>query len=150
MNIGQAARASGVSAKLIRYYEQIHLILPAGRTGGNYRSYGQREVDELRFIRRARTLGYSVEEIRELLRLWRDPSLPAGDVKRAAEAHLAELQARIGEMQAMAQALRDLADGGAAVGRPELPSLEGPPSADPEPPPSSPSTRARRRRSPPE
>lgn len=85
MNIGQAAKASGVSAKMIRYYEQIKLITPAGRTDSNYRSFSEREVNELRFIRRARSLGFSVEEITHLLSLWRDRVRPSREVKAIAD-----------------------------------------------------------------
>jgi Cu(I)-responsive transcriptional regulator len=134
MNIGQAAIASGVSAKLIRYYEQIGLVQAADRTGGNYRRFGQREVDELRFIRRARGLGYTVEEIRSLLALWRDPALPAAGAKAEVDGHLADLEARLAEMQTMAQILRDLAASCAEGTRPEFPSQSDPPS-DSLPPP---------------
>lgn len=128
MNIGEAARASGVSAKLIRYYEQIGLIQPSGRTGANYRSFGPHEVDELRFIRRARTVGFSVEDIRELLALWRDPSLTRDEVKALAEGHLADLERRIAEMQTIADTLRALSQGREGGVRPDRPA-----AADPDP-----------------
>ena len=123
MNIGQAARASGVSAKMIRYYEQIGLIRPADRTDSNYRSFGARDVNELRFIRRARLLGFAVEDIVHLLSLWRDRQRPSREVKAIADAHVKELEARIAEMQAMADTLRQLSSGCAGDDRPDCPIL---------------------------
>ena len=123
MNIGQASRASGVSAKMIRYYEQIGLIRPADRTDSNYRSFGERDVNELRFIRRARSLGFSVEDITHLLSLWRDRQRPSREVKAIAEAHVKELDARIAEMQAMADTLRQLSSCCAGDDRPDCPIL---------------------------
>ncbi|MDB5455795.1 MAG: cueR [Caulobacter sp.] len=123
MNIGQASRASGVSAKMIRYYEQIKLIAPADRTGGNYRSFSDREINELRFIRRARSLGFSVEEIAHLLSLWRDRGRPSREVKVIADGHVRALEAKIAEMQAMVDTLRDLSRGCAGDERPDCPIL---------------------------
>ena len=125
MNIGQAARASGVSAKMIRYYEQIGLVRPANRTDSNYRSFEPRDVNELRFIRRARGLGFSVEEIASLLSLWRDRSRPSREVKAIAERHLADLEARIAEMRGMADTLKELSDCCAGDDRPDCPILDG-------------------------
>ncbi|MEG2730674.1 MerR family transcriptional regulator, partial [Brevundimonas sp.] len=87
MNIGDAARASGVSAKMIRYYEQTDLIPPADRTASGYRDYSDKDVHVLRFIRRSRDLGFSVAEITELLALWQDRSRQSADVKTLARAH---------------------------------------------------------------
>ena len=123
MNIGQAARASGVSAKMIRYYEQIGLVRPAERTDSNYRSFDARNVNELRFIKRARSLGFSVEEITNLLSLWRDRGRPSREVKAIADAHVADLEARIVEMQAMADTLRHLSHCCAGDDRPDCPIL---------------------------
>jgi MerR family gold-responsive transcriptional activator of gol and ges genes len=123
MNIGQAARASGVSTKMIRYYESVGLIRPADRTESNYRSFSDRDVNELRFIRRARSLGFSVEAIGRLLSLWRDRGRPSREVKAIAEQHVADLHARIAEMQAMADTLRHLARGCAGDDRPDCPIL---------------------------
>lgn len=123
MNIGQAARASGVSAKMIRYYEQIGLLRVADRTDGNYRNFDDRNVNELRFIKRARGLGLSVEEIAQLLSLWRDPVRPSREVKAIADAYLADLEARVAEIQSMADALRHLSDRCAGEDRPAWPIL---------------------------
>lgn len=123
MNIGRAAGASGVSAKMIRYYEQIGLIQAAGRTDGNYRSFSDRDINDLRFIKRARSLGFSIDEITKLLSLWRDRERPSQDVRAVADRHVADLQARIGEMQALAATLKALSDACAADERPESPIL---------------------------
>jgi Cu(I)-responsive transcriptional regulator len=123
MNIGQASRATGVSNKMIRYYESVGLIRPADRTDSNYRDFGERDVRELQFIRRARDLGFPVEEIGHLLSLWRDRDRPSREVKAIAEKHVADLDARIAEMQAMADALRNLAKGCVGDDRPDCPIL---------------------------
>ena len=91
MNIGQASKASGVTAKMIRYYDEIDLVRPASRTGSNYREYDDRQINELRFIKRARNLGFSMEEITQLLSLWRDRARPSRDVKAIADRHVADL-----------------------------------------------------------
>jgi MerR family transcriptional regulator, gold-responsive activator of gol and ges genes len=123
MNIGQAARASGVSAKMIRYYEQTDLIPRAGRTASGYRDYSDTDVHVLRFIRRARDLGFSVPEIEELLSLWRDRGRQSADVKRIALQHVEELRHRIAEMEGMAATLATLADCCAGDERPDCPIL---------------------------
>ena len=123
MNIGQASRATGVSSKMIRYYEAVGLIRPADRTDSNYRDFGERDVRELQFIRRARNLGFSVDEIGRLLALWRDGARPSREVKEVAEKHVADLDARIAEMQSMADTLRRLALGCAGDDRPDCPIL---------------------------
>jgi Cu(I)-responsive transcriptional regulator len=130
MNIGEAAKASGVSAKMIRYYESVGLIRPADRTLSNYRDFSAREVNELRFLRRARVLGFSIEEIAQLLELWRDRGRPSRQVKEIALRHVADLDARIAEMQGMADTLRHLAHACAGDDRPDCPilgDLEGQP-----------------------
>ena len=136
MNIGQAARASGVSAKMIRYYEQTGLIPRADRKASGYRDYSDTEVHVLRFIRRARDLGFSVPEIEELLGLWRDRSRQSADVKRIALQHVEELRGRIAEMEAMADSLKTLADCCTGDDRPDCPILAdlGRPNAGPERP----------------
>lgn len=123
MNIGKAAQASGVSAKMIRYYEAQGLIRPADRTEGNYRDFSDRDVNDLRFIRRARGLGFSIDEIGRLLSLWRDDARPSREVKAMAEKHLADLDARIREMREMADTLRHLAHCCAGDERPDCPIL---------------------------
>ncbi|MCC7267307.1 MAG: Cu(I)-responsive transcriptional regulator [Caulobacteraceae bacterium] len=123
MNIGQASRASGVTAKMIRYYDEIGLVRPGSRTEANYREYDEVQVNELRFIRRARSLGFSMEEIAHLLSLWRDRARPSREVKAIADRHLADLDARIAEMQAMADTLRRLSDCCAGDERPDCPIL---------------------------
>src|SRR5260370_30409288 len=109
MNIGQVADASGVSAKMIRYYESIALVPPAARKESGYRSYTDEDVSSLRFIKRARTLGFSIERIGLLMGLWRDKRRESSDVKRIALAHVAELQAKIVELVEMRETHQELA-----------------------------------------
>ena len=124
MNIGAAAAATGVSAKMIRHYEAIGLLRPAARRDNAYRDYGDSDVHELRFVRRARKLGFSIEEIGELLALWRDEERPSRDVRRIAQSHLAELESRIAEMQAMAATLGKLVHACHGDDRPHCPILD--------------------------
>ncbi|HAL06946.1 MAG TPA: Cu(I)-responsive transcriptional regulator [Brevundimonas sp.] len=123
MNIGKAAQATGVSAKMIRYYEAQGLIRPADRTDGNYRDFSDRDLNDLRFIRRARGLGFSIDEISRLLSLWRDDARPSREVKAMAQKHLEDLDARIREMREMADTLRHLAHCCAGDDRPDCPIL---------------------------
>ncbi len=123
MNIGQAAAASGVSAKMIRYYESIGLISPAARTGSGYRVYSDADVHTLRFIRRARDLGFSVDQMTELLALWRDRDRASAEVKKIALNHVAELERKMQELQGMADTLRHLARHCLGDHRPECPIL---------------------------
>lgn len=123
MNIGEAARASGVSAKMIRYYEQSGLIPKAGRTAAGYRDYSKTDVHMLRFVRRSRDLGFSMAEIEELLQLWRDRSRQSADVKRIALARIADLRRRIQEMEEMAATLEHLASCCSGDNRPDCPIL---------------------------
>ena len=123
MNIGQASRATGVSSKMIRYYESVGLIRPADRTDSNYRDFGERDINDLRFIRRARNLGFSVAEIGQLLALWRDRTRPSREVKAVAQKHVAVLDAKIAEMKSMADTLRHLAKCCAGDDRPDCPIL---------------------------
>lgn len=125
MNIGKAAAASGVSAKMIRYYESVGLIPPARRTDTDYRVYSDDDVHVLRFVRRARDLGFSVDDIRELLALWRDKSRASADVKRIAQHHIDELEIRIAALQDMAGTLRQLAEHCHGDSRPDCPILGG-------------------------
>ena len=123
MNIGDAAKASGVSAKMIRYYEEIGLIPSVERTSSGYRSYAPQDLQMLRFVRRARDLGFSVGRIAELLALWRDRSRASGDVKRLALAQVAGLRQKIAEMEDMARILEDLAHACHGDDRPDCPIL---------------------------
>ncbi len=124
MNIGEAARASGLSAKMVRYYESIGLIRPALRTESGYRVYGEDDIHTLRFIRRARGLGFSIEETSELLTLWRDKTRASADVKSFALKHVRELEAKIEELQAMCRTLTHLAGHCHGDERPECPILD--------------------------
>lgn len=123
-NIGEAAALSGVSAKMIRHYESIGLIPEAARTFAGYRLYNDADVHRLRFIRRGRDLGFSIARIETLLGLWSDRSRSSSDVKRLAEAHADELDAKIREMQAMRETLRHLARRCHGDDRPECPILD--------------------------
>jgi MerR family copper efflux transcriptional regulator len=123
MNIGQAAAASGVSAKMLRYYESIDLIPPAGRTEAGYRTYSQRDVDTLRFIRRARDFGMPMDRVKLLVGLWQDNTRPSREVKQIALTQVAELEARIAELTAMKDALADLAKACRGDDRPDCPIL---------------------------
>ena len=123
MNIGEAAKASGVSAKMIRYYEQTGLIPKADRKDSGYRDYSPSDVHMLRFIRRARDLGFAVAEINDLLSLWRDTSRHSADVKRIAQAHIAQLRERIENLEQMAATLGTLVDCCAGDDRPDCPIL---------------------------
>lgn len=124
MNIGQASDASGVSAKMIRYYEEIGLAQPAARTGNNYRVYGEAEVHVLRFIKRARSLGFSLEETDTLLKLWQDKSRTSASVKDVATTHIEDLERRIAEMQGMVKTLRHLTHCCGGDHRPDCPILD--------------------------
>lgn len=124
MNIGEAAKASGISAKKIRYYESIGLIPEAGRSSSGYRVYGDAEIHTLRFIRRARGLGFSVKEVTQLLALWQDRERASADVKALALTHVEELRAKSAELEAMANTLLHLANHCKGNNRPDCPILE--------------------------
>jgi Cu(I)-responsive transcriptional regulator len=124
MNIGEAAKASGVSAKMIRHYEEQGFVPKAARTAAGYRVYRDADIHVLRFVRRARDLGFSMREIRELLGLWGNRRRASADVKRLAQAHVKELDARIAEMQAMRRTLTQLAAHCHGDHRPECPILD--------------------------
>lgn len=122
--IKEAAQRSGVSAKMLRHYEQLGLLPPVARTQAGYRLYGEREVHLLRFIRRARDLGFSMAEITELLALWRNRRRASAQVKRIAQTHIADLDRRLAEMQAMRRTLAELADCCHGDERPDCPILD--------------------------
>ncbi|CAO4174518.1 Cu(I)-responsive transcriptional regulator [Methylorubrum aminovorans] len=122
--IGEAARATGVSAKMIRYYEETGLLGPADRTASGYRVYGESDLHALRFVRRARDLGFSMREIADLLALWQDRSRASAAVKAVALDHVADLRRRIGELEAMARTLEHLAERCCGDDRPDCPILD--------------------------
>lgn len=124
VSIGEAAKVSGVSAKMIRYYESIGLIAAPRRSAAGYRFYDERDVQTLRFVRRARDLGFPVEDIGKLLELWRDGARSSADVKRLAEHHIAELEGKIAALQAMQRTLEQLACACHGDERPDCPILE--------------------------
>ena len=123
MNIGQAADGAGVSAKRIRYYEQIGLIVAAKRSDAGYRFYDERDLHTLRFIHRARQLGFSLPQIATLLALWQDRRRSSANVKKVALAHVAELSMKITELQSMVDTLEDLAARCDGDSRPDCPIL---------------------------
>ena len=124
MNIGEAASASGVSAKMIRHYEEMALLPPARRTESGYRQYEPSDVHTLRFIRHSRDLGFSLTEIAELLSLWQNRHRPSRQVKALAEAHINELEQKASELLAMKAALEHLVHCCHGDDRPECPILE--------------------------
>jgi Cu(I)-responsive transcriptional regulator len=124
LNIGEAAAASGVSAKMIRHYEEIGLVPKAGRTVAGYRIYRDADVHVLRFIRRSRDLGFTMKEIAALLGLWQDRRRASADVKRLATRHMADLDARIAELQGMRRSLENLVHCCHGDDRPDCPILD--------------------------
>ena len=125
MQIGQASKASGVTAKMIRHYEAIDLVPSAGRRDNTYRDYSPTDVHRLQFIRRARDLGFSIAQIRALLRLWSDRDRSNAEVKAIARAHIEELEQKIGQLREMAATLHHLADACDGSGRPDCPIIRG-------------------------
>ena len=123
-NIGEAAARSGVSAKMVRHYESLGLLPKVRRTASGYRLYGEREVHTLRFIRRARELGFGMDEIAQLLRLWQDRRRASSSVKRIAQAHIAELDQRMAEMERMRRTLQHLVGCCHGDQRPDCPILD--------------------------
>jgi Cu(I)-responsive transcriptional regulator len=124
MKIGELAEASGVNAKLIRHYESIGLIPKASRTESGYRSYTENDIQFLRFIKRGRSLGFSMKEIKKLIGLWRNKTRASQDVKALAAAHIKSLETKIKEMQDMAQNLRRLSQNCHGDHRPDCPILK--------------------------
>lgn len=123
MNIGEAAKASGVSAKMIRHYESVGLFPEAARTDSGYRQYTAKEVSTLRFIRQSRDLGFSIEQIRELLGLWQDRKRPSRQVRALAQAHIQELDAKLEELHAMKATLEHLVHCCQGDDRPDCPII---------------------------
>ena len=123
-NIGDAARQSGVSAKMVRHYESLGLLPRVGRTDAGYRQYTSNEVHTLRFIKRSRDLGFSMAEIAELLKLWQNRRRASAQVKKIALDHVGDLSRRIAEMQDMKRALEHLAHCCHGDERPECPILD--------------------------
>jgi MerR family transcriptional regulator, copper efflux regulator len=124
MNIGQASRESGVSAKMIRHYETLGLVPGVARSEAGYRRYDASTVHTLRFIRRARDLGFATAEIAALLQLWRNKRRSSAEVKRIALKHVADLEQRIAALQSMQRTLHHLAHGCHGDQRPECPILD--------------------------
>jgi len=124
LDIGRAAKASGVSVKMIRHYEDIDLLGKVARTYANYRVYTDSNVHTLRFIKRARALGFSIDDIRELLSLWQNKSRPSASVKKVAAGHMDELKRKIAEMQSMLTTLQHLTHNCHGDQRPDCPILD--------------------------
>lgn len=124
MNIGQAAKKSGLTAKMIRYYESIGLLPEAGRSDSGYRQYSEQDLHSLAFIRRSRDLGFSLEEVGRLLTLWRDRGRTSADVKALANAHIDELNQRIAELVGLRDTLQELVDHCQGDHRPDCPILK--------------------------
>ena len=124
MNIGEASKQSAVSAKMIRHYESLKLLPKVARSDAGYRQYDEAAVHTLRFIRRARDLGFGLDEIELLLGLWRNRRRSSADVKRIALDHAADLQRRIDEMRAMQRTLQHLAHCCHGDDRPDCPILD--------------------------
>jgi Cu(I)-responsive transcriptional regulator len=123
-SIGQAAKESGVSVKMIRHYEAVGLLPRVPRTFGNYRLYSANDVHTLRFIKRARSLGFSMKDIKGLLDLWNDKSRSSASVRKIAGKHVDDLKRKIGELSAMANALEHLMHNCHGDKRPECPILD--------------------------
>lgn len=124
MNIGEAAQRSGVPAKTIRYYESIGLIGPADRSENHYRSYSEADVATLRLVGRARRLGFSIEDLKNLVALYRDRARASADVKALAQLHIARLDRKLAELQTVRAALADLVERCHGDERPECPILD--------------------------
>ncbi|MEJ6022132.1 Cu(I)-responsive transcriptional regulator [Ramlibacter sp. PS4R-6] len=124
MNIGEAAKLSGVSAKMVRHYESLGLLPAVARTDAGYRQYAEREVHTLRFIRHARDLGFSMAEIGELVKLWQNQRRSSASVKKIAQKHLADIDAKMAEMAAMRKTLQHLVHCCGGDDRPDCPILD--------------------------
>ena len=124
MNIGEAAERCGLPAKTIRYYEDIGLVMPSGRKANGYRDYDEQDLNLLKFVQRARSLGFTVEECRELLDLYRDRSRASADVKAIAQSRIADIRRKIDELQSMEATLAELVEHCHGDARPDCPILD--------------------------
>jgi len=124
MNIGAVSEATGLPAKTIRYYESIGLVEPAERSSGNYRLYGERDILTLRFIERARRLGFSLKEVKELMALWRDRQRASADVRRLAESQMRRIDERLAKLTEMRRTLQHLIEQCHGDHRPDCPILD--------------------------
>ncbi|MNQ43118.1 HTH-type transcriptional regulator HmrR [compost metagenome] len=124
MNIGQAAKKSGLTAKMIRYYEGIGLLPEAGRSDSGYRQYSAQDLHTLAFIKRSRDLGFSLEEVGKLLQLWQDRQRASADVKALARDHINELNRKIAELAGLRDTLQELVDHCQGDHRPDCPILK--------------------------
>lgn len=124
MNIGEAAKLSGLSAKMIRHYEQIKLLKPAERSAAGYRQYNEQNIGVLKFIRQARVLGFPIAQIEALLSLWQDPERPSRAVKEVAELHLQEVEHKMRELAAMQATLQQMITACSGDDNPHCPILE--------------------------
>lgn len=124
MNIGQAAKKTGLSAKMIRYYESIELLPVAGRTDSGYRQYSAQDLHRLAFIKRSRDLGFPLAEVSQLLALWQDRERASADVKALAATHIGELERKISELSGLRDTLKELMDNCQGNDRPDCPILK--------------------------
>lgn len=125
MNIGEVAKASGINAKLIRHYESIGIIPKAGRSDAGYRIYKESDVHILAFVKRARSLGFSMKEIKKLVSLWRNKTRASSEVRNLATNHIKQLESKINELQSMVDTLKHLSKHCHGDHRPDCPILEG-------------------------
>jgi len=124
MNIGKAAKLSGISAKTIRYYESVGLMPKPTRAANGYRHYRDKDLQTLRFIHRSRNLGFTIKDIRDLLGLWQDKERASADVREVAKRHVAEIEQRLEEMESVRQTLMQLIHQCHGDDRPDCPILE--------------------------
>jgi len=124
MNIGALAKETGIAAKTIRYYESVGLMATPPRSGGNYRIYDKRDLATLRFVQRARNLGFSVKEVGDLVALWQDRQRASADVRALATAHLVEIERKLVELEAMRATLRHLITRCHGDKRPDCPIID--------------------------
>lgn len=124
MNIGKVAKETNISAKMIRYYEDIGLLVDIGRTDSGYRNYTSNDIQTLHFIHRARDLGFSIIEIKDLLALWRDKTRSSEDVKRLTQQHINDLEEKARHLQEMANTLKGLVKCCRGDKRPDCPIIE--------------------------